>query len=182
MSLRSLGFSILTALPLASLVLACAWNGQVDTLNPNVLPSSRLQGRATVGVVGVTNEKFCSESGSLKDFCVDGAESALTNGLGTVLGRFGLASGGGGYTVELRIVDFSHSLESVSENAGSASMTISWQFSMQAADGTVVAQLAERTTGPQNVSGRRDVGPATSRLFEAILERVSATVDEALQS
>lgn len=151
------------------------FRARVPILHPNGLAAFRVHGEVDVSVDGATDEPFCSQNHALKDLCLIETKTALRHGLRQALLGFGLLTGTNGYRATLRLTDFSHA---IGDNDASLTMSVTWQFVLVGPDGRVAVQLSDRTETPQPISNPHDLGASARRMFNAVLDRIIAGMNE----
>lgn len=158
----------------------CTINATALTPAPNVLAGDQFPGTVTAEVTGVTDEKLCSHTDGLKDFCVTEFKTALTTGLSDTLPSF-FSGNGEPHTASFKLVEFSHEYASAGGEgvAVAVRLAMKWQFVLRATSGKVVFQTTGRTVGPKPLVNTGQADDATKALMSAVIEEIAAGLNKA---
>jgi hypothetical protein len=168
----------LLALGIALVAGGCVVNAAVKNPTPNVLLSPKFAGTASVQVEGNTEPKMCSSANGAKDFCVSGFRAGFQKGLDDIMTR-AMKPGDSAYRAVLRVVELQHTVDNVTEKAGTVKISLKWQFELFDPQGNPVVQLAERTEGPEKLTNIFQTDSAADALVASVLERVAAAINQA---
>jgi hypothetical protein len=173
------------ALSLVLIASACTVNSQARIPDPNVLAERQTGGSFEIDVSSVPEAAHCSAQGGLKDLCVTQFRTAIGGGLQKVLSQFvDKSKPGPAYSATFKLVEFSHSATSgAGPRVGpSVKVTMRWQFVLKQAGDKVVAQLAETTDGPEQLSHPDAADKAIKSLLNAVMEQIAGVLNAATWS
>ena len=148
--------------------------------DPNIAVVRRLPARVTGDVKGAVDVMTCSHTEGMRDFCVEGFESALTSGLEMVLAAYSTpgAPAETGLVAHFQLAEFSHSPLAVRGDgrAVAAAVSMKWRLKLVDRSGKVIAAAAETTLGPKPIANPADADDVVAELVDAVLERVAAVI------
>jgi hypothetical protein len=167
-------FFLLCAALIAS---GCVIHAEASPPVLNILPRPILPGAAMVRLENIPSgpqAQLCSETSGVKDLCITNLLPSVQRGFDALLPGFFQPGSPNRLEARFRVVQFSHSVTSVTKDAATVELRMKWQFEVRAPDGTPLIQLAEETVGPERLANVFASDKAVTALLSAVFDRIGA--------
>lgn len=154
----------------------CSLSSHAKSPSLNILAAEKVPATLQVDTSAIPETEYCSEQSGLKDFCVTHFRSAITKGLNDVFSVHFAPAEAPTYQARFKLVEFSHSLTSVTRHTVTVKVTMKWQFEILDDKGKPIVQVAEMTDGPQQLAFIDAADTAISALLGVVLEKISGAI------